>query len=214
MTEIQFTENFNDLCVETGVNAGFQFEFYCESCHDTWRAEFVPYRSAQVSGWLGKAAGLLGGIASGVEGAAEGVAQSGYGSAKDEAFRAAVEKAKGHFHRCARCRNYVCATCWNKARGLCVGCAPDAAVELEAAKAQGEAAGAIEVAQAEGEARGKKLDVTRDRQLVCPSCGAPTRGAKFCPECGAQLATTTRCPKCSADVVPGTKFCPECGQKL
>lgn len=74
----------------------------------------------------------------------------------------------------------MCTTCWNTARGLCVGCAPDAQVELEAA-------GAIEVAQAEGEARGKALDVTGERQLVCPSCGAQTHGARFCPECGQKL---------------------------
>jgi hypothetical protein len=214
MEAIQFTKNFNDLCVESDVNAGFQFEFYCESCNDTWRTEFVPYRSGQLSGWLGKASGLLGAIGSQVGGAAEGVARSGFGNAKDEAFRAAVEKAKGHFHRCAKCRRYMCGQCWNTARGLCIECAPEAEVELEAAKAQGEAAGASEAARAEGEARGQKLDTKRDRQLVCPSCGAQTHGAKFCPECGGRLATKTACPKCSVEIAPGTRFCPECGQKL
>jgi len=214
MGEIKFSDNYNDLSQESGVNAGFQFEFFCERCNDTWRADFVPYRSGQASGWLSKAGGILGGVLGGASEAAEGLAQAGWGKAHDEAFRLAVEQAKKHFHRCARCFQYVCDTCWNKGNGLCLNCAPDAEVEVEAARAQGEVSGAGEKAALEGVRRGKQKDVKRDRQLVCPQCGAETKGAKFCPECGYQLAIKGRCPACSAEISPTVKFCPECGKKI
>jgi hypothetical protein len=214
MTEIKFSDNYNDLSEHSGVNAGFQFEFFCERCNDTWRTDFVPFRSGQASGWLGKAAGILGGALGGASEALEGVAQSGWGKAHDEAFKKAVEQAKRHFHRCARCFQFVCDTCWNKGKGLCLNCAPSAEVEIEAARAQGEVYGAGEKAALEGIERGKGLDVKRDRQLVCPQCGAETKGAKFCPECGYQLAMKGKCPACSAEISPNSKFCPECGKKL
>ncbi len=214
MSEIKFSKNFNDLSVHSGANAGFQFEFYCERCNDAWRADFTPYRGGQATSWLGKAAGMFGGVLGNVESAAEGLAQAGYGKAHDEAFARAIDQAKSHFHRCARCMQYACDTCWNTAKGLCRNCAPDAEVEIDAARAQGEVEGVRERARAEGERRAQQMDVTRDRQLVCPQCGAETHGAKFCPECGVKLAVASQCPKCSALVTPGAKFCPECGNKL
>jgi hypothetical protein len=108
MSEIKFSKNFSDHSVQSGANAGFQFEFYCESCGDAWRTEFVPYRGGQATSWLGKAAGIFGGVLGNVESAAEGLAQAGYGKAHDEAFAAAIEQAKRHFHRCAGCPN----SCW------------------------------------------------------------------------------------------------------
>ena len=214
MSEIKFSKNFNDQSIRSGPDAGFQFEFYCERCNDAWRAEFVPYRGGQASSWLGKAAGMFGGIMGEVETAASGLAQAGYGKAHDAAFADAMEQAKQHFHRCGRCMNYVCDICWNKNKGLCLHCAPDAEVEIDAARAEGEVQAARDAALAEGQARGAKLDVKRDRQLVCPQCGAETHGAKFCPDCGTKLAVMATCPQCSAEITPGAKFCPECGAKL
>jgi len=214
MGEIKFSDNYNDLCQQHGVSAGFQFEFYCERCNDTWRTEFIPYRGGQASGWLGKAAGMFGGVLGNVGDAVEGLAQSGWGTARDEAFKNAVEQAKQHFHRCAKCFQYSCDICWNKDKGLCLNCAPDAEVEIDSAIAEGEVSAAREKAMEEGMKRGKQLDVTRSRQLVCPDCNAETHGAKFCPNCGKQLASSVKCPGCSTEVSPGTKFCPECGIKL
>ena len=214
MGEIQFSDNYSDHCIQHGVDAGFQFEFYCERCNDTWRTNFVPYRGAQASGWLSKAAGMFGGVLGQVSDAVDGFAQSGWGKARDEAFMAAVDQAKKHFHRCGRCFQYVCNVCWASDKGLCRNCAPDAEVEIEAARAQGQAAAAAEEADVEGRARGKKMEVKRERQLVCPQCKAEAHGAKFCPECGFALAVKAQCPQCATEVLPGTKFCPECGQKL
>jgi len=214
MAELKFGDNFNDLSVQSGVNAGFQFEFHCERCNDAWRGEFVPYRSGRASSWLGKAASVFGGLLGGAGEAVEGVAQAGWGKAHDQAFQAAIEQAKKHFHRCARCSQYVCDACWTADAGLCRNCAPNAEVEIEAARAQGQTQAAGEKAALEGVRRGKQIEVKRSRQLVCPTCGAETKGAKFCPECGAQLAVQGQCPKCAAAVSPGVKFCPECGAKM
>jgi hypothetical protein len=214
MAELKFSDNYSDLSRQHGVNAGFQFEFHCERCGDAWRTDFVPYRSGQASGWLHKVGGLIGGMLGGVGEAVEGLAESGFYTSRDAEFRKAVEQAKVHFHRCAKCYQYVCDQCFNKSNGLCLNCAPSAEVEIEAARAQGEVYAAGEKAALEGIQRGKQLDVKRDRQLVCPGCGAETRGAKFCPECGFELAKKGTCPACSVAVSPGTKFCPECGEKL
>ena len=214
MSEIKFSKNFSDHSVHSGTDAGFQFEFYCERCNDAWRSEFSPFRGGQASSWLGKAAGFFGGVMGEASSAAEGLAQAGYGKAHDVAFVAAIEQAKNHFHRCARCLKFVCDVCWNNDKGLCRECAPDAQVEIEAARAAGEVYAAGEKAALEGIQRGTKMDVKRDRQLVCPQCGAETKGAKFCSECGAKLAQKVTCPGCQAEADQAVKFCPECGRKL
>ena len=137
MSEIKFSKNFSDHSVHSGTDAGFQFEFYCERCNDAWRSEFSPFRGGQASSWLGRAAGVFGGVLGEASSAAEGLAQAGYGKAHDAAFTAAIEQAQKHFHRCARCMKFVCDVCWNKPSGLCRDCAPDAEVEIEAARAAG-----------------------------------------------------------------------------
>ena len=213
MGEIEFGDNYSDMCISSGLNAGFQFQFHCERCNDAWRSSFVAYSRGQASGWLSKASGLLGGITGTLGEAVDGLAESGWGAARDEAFREAIAQAKKHFNRCARCTQYVCARCFNKAKGLCLNCAPSAEVEIEAARSAGEVDAAREVADAEGRARGAKREVKRARQLVCPACGAETHGAKFCPECGEKLAVEAACADCGAKLTPGAKFCPECGAK-
>jgi hypothetical protein len=214
MSEIHFSKNFGDLSVQSGPNAGFQFEFYCERCGDAWRGEFVPFRSGQASSWLSRASGMFGGLVGEASNVAQGLSQAGYGHAHDVAFAAAIEQAKNHFHRCGRCMGYACDKCWNGDKGLCRKCAPDAEVEIDAARAEGEVAMARLRAAHEGEVLGQQIDVKRERQLICPKCSAETHGAKFCPECGEKLAVMSKCPKCSAEISPGAKFCPECGNKL
>lgn len=214
VSETWFSNNFQDLSQGSGVNAGFQFEFYCERCHNAYRTEFESYRAGQAAGWIGRASGLLGGVLGQADNAVDGLAQQGWAKARDEKFRDAVVDAKQHFNRCSRCFQYVCDTCFNKAKGLCFNCAPDVQVEIEASRNQGELQAASEAAMAEGMKRAGARDVTRDQQLVCPSCGAEAHGAKFCPECGERLAVTVKCEGCGTESPAGTKFCPECGSKL
>jgi len=214
MSEMNFSDNFQDLSVKSGTNAGFQFEFHCERCSDKFRTAFVPFKRGRAAGWLDKAAGLFGGVLKEIGSATDSVVETGYGEAHDAALAVAIAQAQTHFHRCARCTHHLCAKCWNADKGLCLSCAPSAEVEIEAAKASGEVYAAGEKAALEGIQRGKKLDVKRDRQLVCPQCGAETKGAKFCPECGTPMAVQPICPKCAAQIPAGSRFCPECGQKI
>ncbi|MEF2251058.1 hypothetical protein V4D00_11565 [Ralstonia solanacearum] len=44
-SDLHFSNNYRDLCIQSGTGAGFQFEFYCQCCSDTWRSPFAPYRS-------------------------------------------------------------------------------------------------------------------------------------------------------------------------
>ena len=46
MSEIQFSDNYNDLSTDTG----FQFEFYCEHCHEAWRSPFDRYAAGTAEG--------------------------------------------------------------------------------------------------------------------------------------------------------------------
>lgn len=212
--EIKFGDNYEDLSRESGVNAGFQFEFRCECCNDAWRTPFVPYRRGQASGWLGKASELLGGFLGGVGNMVDGMAESGFGTARDSAFRDAIKMACHHFHRCGKCSQYVCDRCWNVSRGLCLQCAPDVDAEVGAAKARAEADAAVEAAEIEGRARGRKIDVKTDKQLVCPSCGEKAGGGKFCAACGAKIGKKTFCPECGNAVSGDDAFCRECGCRL
>ena len=213
-TEAWFSNNYSDLSVTSGVNAGFQFQFNCERCGDAYRTRFQTYKKAQAAGWLGSASSFLGGLVSEADNAANTFANAGWKSSWDDAFRDAVVEAKENFHRCAKCFQYMCVKCFNAQSGLCYNCAPNAVVEMEAAKAAGMATGAAEVGSAYGYAAGQKMDATPDIQLVCPSCHAETHGAKFCPECGTKLSTALKCSGCGKEAPEGTKFCPECGTKL
>lgn len=214
--ELSFSNNFNDLCQQQGTGAGFQFEFYCEVCRDTWRSPFVPYRSAQAAGWLqrfgGMASSLLGSAGNVLDDAADGYARAGWGTARDDAFKQSIANAKDHFNRCAKCHDYACDRCFSTEAGLCVRCAPDLASEVSAARQEGLLQQARENARLVGVANASKVDVATPKQLVCPECATETHGAKFCPHCGHGLNAAVSCKGCSATLPAGSRFCPECGK--
>lgn len=214
--DLHFSNNYHDLCQQTGTGAGFQFEFYCQCCSDTWRSPFEPYRSGQASGWAREAGGflgsLLGNFGNEINNAAEGLARAGWGTARDSAFKTAINAAEKHFHRCAHCHQYVCDRCWNNETGLCLSCAPDLAAEVQTARHAGVVQAATDNARAAGEGLGAKVDVTTSYALVCPACHSETRGAKFCPQCGQNLNVKAQCKSCHTELPTGSRFCPECGQ--
>ncbi|MEU1827349.1 MULTISPECIES: zinc ribbon domain-containing protein [Streptomyces] len=216
-TEIYFANNYRDLCEQHGTASGFQFEFYCWRCHDTWRSPFEPYRGGRLAGWLnrgiGTASGLLGRAWWGVTSAAEGLAGSGWGNARDAAFQRAIGAAQGHFNRCARCATYVCGRCWHQEQGLCFTCAPDSAGEMMAARQRGVNDMVTQQAYDEGQRQGKAQDGQTARQLVCPRCRAECHGGRFCPGCGYELAQQASCSSCRATLPDGVTFCPTCGQR-
>jgi hypothetical protein len=210
-----FSNNHYDHSVQYGNDAGFEFEFYCQRCNDTWRSGFEPYRAARAAGWIRRASTMAHGAASSIgwdvaEGV-DGLVQSGWHKARDASFKEAIGAAAQHFNRCGRCTHYVCERCFDTDRGLCTTCAPDLAAEVESARTHGLVDAATARAREAGAAMAAEIDVKTQKQLVCLSCGHETHGAKFCPECGAKQNAAGTCGGCQAQVPTGSKFCPECG---
>lgn len=213
--ELWFTENSRDLSQSSGDDAGFEFEFYCQRCGDTWRSGFENYTLGRAGGWLRRASGMASNVASNVgwdvANTVGGLADAGWHRARDGAFQRAIGKAQGHFHRCAHCTQHVCDNCWNADRGMCRYCAPDLQTEVEQARAQGQVAAARQAASEAGAQSVQGMDVVTEHQLVCPECRAEVHGSKFCPECGHKLTDPATCGGCGEAVPAGAKFCPECG---
>jgi Double zinc ribbon len=212
-----FSGNYSDLSRQGGQDAGFEFEFRCGRCSQTWRSGFTPYTLGKASGWLRRATTMASGVTANlgidVANAAEGLSEAGWSHARDAAFASAIQAAASHFHRCAKCTHQVCAQCWNAERGLCLNCAPDVASEVESARAHGLADAAASAAREAGASQAAGVNVTAPRQLVCPQCSTETHGGKFCRECGHKLGIPGACPSCSAPIPAGAKFCPECGTR-
>lgn len=206
MTEIYFRDNHNDVSTPNG----FQFEFYCERCHDTWRSPFDRYTAGTFENVLGAADSLLGGLFGSARNAVGQVAGAGYSKAKDAALQSAAKQAANHFHRCPRCSNHFCDNCWNGDEGVCVGCIPRLDAELAEIQREAKLMKAREAALAAATVSEEDLAT---HVLSCRDCGAAVGRAKFCPECGKPVSLTRTCPKCSADVPVSSKFCPECGAK-
>jgi len=206
MSQIQFSDNHTDH----STDSGFQFEFHCEHCHDGWRSPFDRYAAGTADGLLGAAEGLFGGIFGTARNALGHVRNAGWSTARDKAFRAAVEEAKEHFHRCPRCANHACDNCWNEDEGTCIGCVPRLDAELAAIRREAKLNKAREAAYERAEVTDADL---QDRVVSCRDCGSPVGRGKFCPECGAAVSLTRNCGGCEAEIPKAAKFCPECGEK-
>jgi len=224
MALIAFVQNYDDL----STDRGYQFKFFCDHCGNGVMSTFNP-SAVGIAGSLFRAAGdLFGGVLSSAGQSAYDVQQAVGGKAHDDALRAAVEEARGHFQQCTRCGQWVCAeACWNAAAGLCEACAPDFEESLAAAQAQAK----VEAMQSQLQEKAASMDYASGVDLSaggqrkakavakaaavdpCASCGSEMDGAKFCPECGHPRAQTS-CPKCKEPLKAGAKFCGECGAKL
>jgi len=213
--ELWFSNNYSDLSRQNGQDIGFEFEFRCQRCSDTWRSGFTPYKLGKASGWLRQASELASGATGRVgfdaSTAAQNLSQAGWSHGRDAAFKKAIVDASTHFHRCAKCAQHVCGQCWSAQRGLCFNCAPDLASNVESARATGLVDAAVSSAREYGATQAPQVDVAAQHQLSCPQCRAETHGAKFCPQCGFHLGAAVNCHSCSATVPAGAKFCPECG---
>ena len=206
MSEIHFRDNYHDL----STNSGFQFEFYCENCHDAWRSPFDRYAAGTVEGVLGAAEGLLGGFFGQARNALGSMSNAGYSTAKDSALRSATKKAESHFHRCPRCSQNMCDGCWNPDEGVCIGCVPRLDAEISAIRREAKLQKAREVAYEKATVSAADLE---QRVVSCRDCGAAVGRAKFCPECGTSVSLTRACKGCDAEIPTSAKFCPECGQR-
>lgn len=191
-------KNYRDLSTQASdVSAGFQFEFYCERCDETWRSPFVAYRRGQVTGWLLRGSWLLTEMwkshywtAKAGRGASA-FADAGSTGAKQQALQVAIEQAKSHFNQCSACHKWVGDECFDENTGLCVSCG----------KAGGQ--GRLE--------QGGSADAG-SAALACPNCQTPSQGGRFCHECGFDMASTHKsCPSCGATQPRSARFCGDCG---
>lgn len=206
MGEIRYSDNHRDV----STNSGFQWEFYCERCGESWRSPFDRYAAGTLEGVLGAAEGLLGGLFGSARRAVSELSSGGYSMAKDAALERAVVASRQHFHRCPRCSNNFCDDCWNPDEGTCIGCVPRLEAEVASINREAKIYKAREVAFERATISDAELQA---RVVTCPSCAAPVGQAKFCPECGKPVSLTRQCGGCAAAVPSSAKFCPECGTK-
>jgi Double zinc ribbon len=203
-----FTSNYQDL----STNQGYQFEFRCDECQSGYRSEYQKNLLGVGGSILGGASSILGSRIGGLWGAANAAntAQDITDrDARDKALQKASNEIMPLFHRCVRCNNWVDETCFNKARGLCVRCAPNLAAEMEAERSS------VEISQMREAVGGQQIfsGDTSARATECPSCGKPVGSEKFCGNCGTPLGVA-KCSKCGAELASGTTFCGNCGTKV
>ncbi len=215
-----FTSNFADNSTE----AGFQFTFFCDLCREGYKTKFIgskTYKKGKLLkgfGGLISAASQIAGkyrVGYGAERATDTISEHFRGMSPEwhkeheAAFELAQNEAKQHFHRCPKCKKWVCENDWNEQEGLCVDDAPRVNVEVAAAKAQRAVQDIQEKAASTQVFTGK----IESKQTLCPQCGKPAGEGKFCNNCGAPLSLV-KCQKCGAQNPFGTRFCGECGTKL
>ena len=216
-----FTSNFEDNSTE----AGFQFTFFCDACHEGYKTEFVEAKSYKkgrffrgLGGIIGAAAqmsGKFGNVGYGAERGADILSERFEGMSPEwhkeheKVFELVQNEAMGHFHRCPRCKKFFCDNDWNEEAGLCVEEAPRESTEVAAARAEKMVRDIRSKAENTQVFTGK----IEQRQTMCPQCGNPAGEGKFCSNCGAPLGMN-KCPRCGAGTTAGARFCGECGQKL
>jgi hypothetical protein len=215
-----FTSNYED----NSTDAGFQFTFCCDICQDGYKTEFIESKTYRKGGLLkglsrgvSIGASLLGAhnIGYNIERGADIFSEHFEGMSPEwhreheAAFEIAQNEARQHFHRCPRCKKWVCEDDWNEQEGLCVECTPRMNVEVAAFKAQ-KMMEDIEEAASNTKVFSGKIET---KQTICPECGKPAGEGKFCINCGESLQLI-KCPNCGAKLQAGTRFCGECGTKM
>jgi hypothetical protein len=198
--------------------------FYCDICREGYKTRFIEsktHKKGKLLKGLGRlisaASQITGkyGVGYGVERTPDVISERFRGMSPDwhkeheAAFELAQNEAKEHFHRCPRCKKWVCENDWNEQEGLCVEDAPRVSVEVAAARAE------KMVADIKEKVAGTQVFTgeIESKQTICPQCGKPAGEGKFCNNCGAPLALI-KCPKCGAQNPAGTRFCGECGTRL
>ena len=191
--------NIRDLSTPLGdIGAGFQFEFFCESCGDTWKTPFKPYRSGQAAGIFRRFGSLvnefykIGAVTDMVYklGRVSGTSvEVAGGKGKASALEEAQAMAAQRYHRCGSCHGQVCANCFDESSGLCNKC--------QAAEHGGGGQGGMAASAS---------------STACPNCQTASQGGRFCHECGFDMASTHKsCPSCGVTMNRQARFCTDCG---
>ena len=190
--------NYRDVSTPVGdVGAGFQFEFICESCGDTWRTPFKPYRAGSATGIFRRFGYLFNEFAK-ISVISETIYRLGRAGgtsievtgakAKVAALEEAQALAAQRYEKCSNCRTMVCGNCYDEATQRCIKC--------DRVQGMGSQSGTPASASA----------------TVCPNCQTPSQGGRFCHECGFDMASTHKsCPACSATMPRQARFCTDCG---
>jgi hypothetical protein len=217
-------QGFSDNYEDNSTEEGFQFTFFCDSCREGYKTQFIPSKSHTKGSFfsgLGQAISVgaslfgQGNIGYSVQRGTDAISQRFEGMTPEwhkeheAAFMVAQNEAKGYFHRCPKCKNWVCDNDWNEQEGLCVDCAPRVNVEVAAAKGKK----LVQDIEAKAQATTVFNGEIESKQTICPNCGKPAGEGKFCNNCGTPL-TMVKCPKCGAKNQAGARFCGECGGGL
>lgn len=217
-----FTRNYEDNSTE----AGFQFTFYCDLCHDGYKSSFLEsetYKKRSILRGISGGARVVGNIFGGkLNNLGWSLAHGGdvlserfhgmspeWQKEHEKAFEMAQNEARQHFNRCHNCRQWVCDSDFNEEEGLCVECAPRQNIQIAKARADRISREIEEKAEAGSFFTGK----IESKTTVCPACGKPSGEGKFCNNCGASLSMKV-CPSCGAKLALTVKFCGECGSKV
>ncbi len=191
--------NYRDISPPQGdVRAGFQWEFVCDCCGETWKSPFTPFRAGQVSGLIRRVGYVLGefykvgaltDIVAKVGRASGTSVESGGKGSKEAALAQAIALAQDRYHRCESCKTTVCDNCWDEDRELCIKCDKIA-----------------------GAGNGAAAATSGASAMACPNCQTPSQGGRFCHECGFDMASTHKsCPSCGVTLSRQARFCTDCG---
>lgn len=85
---IEFGRNYSDL----STDRGFQFEFYCDRCHSSYRTPIQNTIIGALSGALDTASSLFGGVFGQAANLGERVRTAGWMKAHDDAFARAARE--------------------------------------------------------------------------------------------------------------------------
>ncbi|NCB93143.1 MAG: zinc ribbon domain-containing protein [Clostridia bacterium] len=217
-----FTRNYEDNSTE----AGFQFTFYCDICHDGYKTSFIEaetYKKQKGLKNLTRGAGVLGSLLGGrASNLGWGIQRGGdilserfenrspeWMKEHEMAFELAQNEAQQHFHRCHSCQKWVCDADYNEDEGLCIECAPRQEVYVAKARAEAMKRNIDEKAEQSTVWSGE----IESKTTICPVCGKPAGNGKFCNNCGASLALK-KCPACGKENAQSVKFCNYCGASM
>lgn len=207
---VPFTDNIRDL----SNTQGYQFEFHCERCGNGYRSAFERDLRETGQNLVRGVSNLFGGSFNNISNAADRLLDRGTNSAaKDKAMRTAVHEIANRFNQCRGCGDWVCAEiCWNGQVGQCARCSPIATEEIAQLQAEARRRQIADRLQNTNLTQG--LDVGRQAQPRCPSCGAQALGGSFCGECGSSLRQEKTCGSCSTVNPAASRFCCGCGNGL